>query len=423
MIRIANNQTSSLRRRSWSFVSTTLNDYSSKLNVSHDGNDNGKLSLSSACRLETTIDLSQKCTKFGPYQRSPFLTTSRHFSSSVKDNNDGTFYDLNNGSNLPTFEESLSTLSGSPIGESDVADNAEIVDAVTSATSTFEPVWYSPPDQAINLVQFVHDASGLEYAACIFAITIALRSALFPLMAISQRNMSRLAHMKPEMDVISGKMQALNSNSTMEERTRLQRQYYALMQKYECNPLKSVAVMLAQFPVFIGMFLGLKKMPEYFDVTAGGYYWFTDLTVADPYYILPCITAATFIAGVEVNKELTIASNPQQGPIMINAMRGLGLLMIPATGYFPSIVFCYWVANNSFTFVQMMAFKQPALRNLLGIWEAPKPVPGQTQKGMQEMYTDWSENRAKENEEKEKKEKILEHNKRVAKRRTRRFRN
>ena len=34
----------------------------------------------------------------------------------------------------------------------------------------------------------------------------------------------------------------------------------------------------------------------------GGAYWFTDLTTADPTYILPALTALTFMASIEVEK-------------------------------------------------------------------------------------------------------------------------
>ena len=35
-------------------------------------------------------------------------------------------------------------------------------------------------------------------------------------------------------------------------------------------------------------------------MTTGGMYWFTDLTVPDPFYALPLITASTFLCIVEV---------------------------------------------------------------------------------------------------------------------------
>jgi len=35
-------------------------------------------------------------------------------------------------------------------------------------------------------------------------------------------------------------------------------------------------------------------------MTTGGLLWFTDLTITDPYYALPLLTAATFLASLEV---------------------------------------------------------------------------------------------------------------------------
>ena len=35
----------------------------------------------------------------------------------------------------------------------------------------------------------------------------------------------------------------------------------------------------------------------------GGAYWFLDLTTPDPTYILPALTAVTFLASIEVENE------------------------------------------------------------------------------------------------------------------------
>jgi YidC/Oxa1 family membrane protein insertase len=59
-----------------------------------------------------------------------------------------------------------------------------------------------------------------------------------------------------------------------------------------------------QMPIFISFFVGLRRMAnapvESFHT--GGMLWFTDLTVCDPYYILPVITSVTLWATVEVSQ-------------------------------------------------------------------------------------------------------------------------
>ncbi len=58
-----------------------------------------------------------------------------------------------------------------------------------------------------------------------------------------------------------------------------------------------------QAPIFISMFLGLRKMANapVESLTTGGMLWFKDLTVVDPYFCLPLLTACTLALTLEVN--------------------------------------------------------------------------------------------------------------------------
>lgn len=47
----------------------------------------------------------------------------------------------------------------------------------------------------------------------------------------------------------------------------------------------------------------VEKVPSFKD---GGAFWFSDLTTADPLYMLPVLTSLTFLATVEVSIDFTI---------------------------------------------------------------------------------------------------------------------
>lgn len=67
--------------------------------------------------------------------------------------------------------------------------------------------------------------------------------------------------MNPEMKQIQERMKNIDMNDP-----KIQKQYRAQMQalfkKYDCNPMKSLALPFVQMPIFMGMFFGLKGMPE-----------------------------------------------------------------------------------------------------------------------------------------------------------------
>ena len=57
-----------------------------------------------------------------------------------------------------------------------------------------------------------------------------------------------------------------------------------------------------QIPLFISFFIGLRKMAQLpvESMTMGGLAWFTDLTIYDPYYVLPISASLTMLATIEV---------------------------------------------------------------------------------------------------------------------------
>ena len=89
--------------------------------------------------------------------------------------------------------------------------------------------------------------------------------------------------------------------------------------KYECNPMKSMASLVVQAPLFIGFFSALRafaahKLPSF---TEGGALWFTDLSVADPYYALPVLASATFLLTIELG-----AADGMEGQVHRGGLQG-----------------------------------------------------------------------------------------------------
>ncbi|MEE6528517.1 hypothetical protein FKM82_030912, partial [Ascaphus truei] len=71
--------------------------------------------------------------------------------------------------------------------------------------------------------------------------------------------------------------------------------------KHDVNPLRGFLVPLVQAPIFISFFVALRKM-SYLPVPSmqsGGIWWFSDLTAADPFYILPVIVTFSMWAVLE----------------------------------------------------------------------------------------------------------------------------
>lgn len=256
----------------------------------------------------------------------------------------------------------------------------------TLTQEAFDPKWWNIADQAINAVNFVDEISGFGYAGSILAVTCAIRAIIFPLAVRGQRASSRMAHLQPELAAIKQRYEALGT-PTQAEQKAFAENMKALFQRYEVTPFAALVTPLVQAPMFIGMFFGMKKLPDLFPEACanGGLYWFTDLTAPDPFYVLPVVCGLSFIATIESGKDQMIDANPQHGPVIVNVFRAMALVMVPVMTTFPAAMLCYWVPNNFITMTQSMLLRNETVKQQFGIWDRPKPMPGQaTDAGFQE---------------------------------------
>lgn len=70
----------------------------------------------------------------------------------------------------------------------------------------------------------------------------------------------------------------------------------------------------------------------------GGALWFTDLTIADPYYALPVITGLTFLLTVELGAADGMQGQPpEQMAKMKNFMRIFAVALVPLSASLPQV--------------------------------------------------------------------------------------
>merc|ERR1712071_46437 len=113
----------------------------------------------------------------------------------------------------------------------------------------------------------------------------------------------------------------------------------------------------------------------------------------------------TFLGTIEISKQSMQQNlSSTQGNLMTNVFRGMAVLMIPATLYFPSAALIYWVTNNTISFIQTAAFQQPAIRKALDIWAPPPPKhsmagsKGSQPQNLSEMMGDLFQSNKKDND-------------------------
>jgi YidC/Oxa1 family membrane protein insertase len=163
----------------------------------------------------------------------------------------------------------------------------------------------------------------------IIFLTIMIKAAFFPLSAASYRSMAKMRLVTPKM----AKLKELYG----EDRARLNQEMMELYKKEKINPLGGCLPILVQIPVFISLYWVLLGAVEMRNAPWLG--WITDLSVKDPFYVLPLIMGATMLIQTKLNPT---PPDPMQAKVMM-------IMPIVFTGmflFFPSGLVLYWVVNN-----------------------------------------------------------------------------
>ncbi|KAG9072741.1 Mitochondrial inner membrane protein oxa1l [Linnemannia hyalina] len=271
------------------------------------------------------------------------------------------------------------------------AQNAESITQVAMKYGDLKAmglVNFTPVGALETFLEAVHISTGLPWWATIAASTVMIRTALVPFIVKLQGNTARLHNVKPQLERLTENMKLAKETNDTAALARFSAQTQELFAKNDCNPLKSLMLPLLQAPVMISFYLALRDManlpvPQFRE---GGINWFTDLTIADPTYVLPVVSSLGFLAIMELGSE---AGGVAQPKAMKNVMRVMAVAMVPLTMNFPSAIFVYWLTSNFFTAGQILFFKAPAVRKFFNIPQLinhPKPKVAAKQPGFMESF-------------------------------------
>ena len=178
---------------------------------------------------------------------------------------------------------------------------------------------------------------GTPWWLAIVMLTFVVRTLLFPLTYQQVKNLRKLQDLKPEMDEI----RARYKDDVLTQREEIARLY----QERKVNPLGGCLPIALQLPIFLVLYYTIRQFDKLDSFRTGGLFWFTDLTVADPLFILPVAYVLTMMASQELAMRNTVAKQKQ-------IMRFMPLMFGFFLARFPAGLFVYWVTSNLITFCQ-----------------------------------------------------------------------
>ena len=196
------------------------------------------------------------------------------------------------------------------------------------------------------LLQNIHALLG-NWGWSIIVLTIVIKLAFFPLSAASYRSMAR-------MRAVSPKMQALKEQFG-DDRQKMSQAMMELYKKEKINPLGGCLPILVQMPVFLALYWVLLESVEMRQ--APWMFWITDLSIKDPFFILPIIMGVTMFIQQQLNPT-------PPDPMQAKVMKLLPIIFTFFFLWFPAGLVLYWVVNNCLSIAQQ--------------WYITRKITGQT---------------------------------------------
>jgi YidC/Oxa1 family membrane protein insertase len=168
-----------------------------------------------------------------------------------------------------------------------------------------------------------------NWGAAIILLTVLIKLLFFPLSAASYRSMAKMRVVAPKLEKIK--------QQSGGDREKLNRAMMELYKTEKINPLGGCLPVLVQIPVFIALYWAILASVELRYAPFFG--WVSDLSAADPYYILPLVMGASMIIQMRLNPK---PPDPMQARIMQIMPIAFSVIFF----FFPAGLVLYSIVNN-----------------------------------------------------------------------------
>ncbi len=196
-------------------------------------------------------------------------------------------------------------------------------------------------------LEWIHTAIVPNYGWAIILVTCLIKILFFPLTYKSQESMGKMQELNPKVQAIRNKYRSkLKDRQGRPNADATRQMNEEVMQVYKTagvNPASGCLPILLQAPVFFAFFRLLSTAVELRNAPWLG--WITDLSVADPNYVLPLVMGGTSVA---LQRMMPAAPDPMQRRMM----QFLPIMFTVFAFQFPSGLLLYWITNNVLSMAQ-----------------------------------------------------------------------
>lgn len=159
-----------------------------------------------------------------------------------------------------------------------------------------------------------------NYGIAIIILTILIRLITFPLQWKSFKSMKKMQKIQPDLQKIREKYK--------DEPQKLQSETMELFKRAGANPLSGCLPLLLQMPFFFAIYKVLYSAVELVDAPFVA--WIVDLSVKDPYYVLPVLMTISMFLQQKLTPQSTMDPTQQKVMLLMPIIFGFIMHSLPA---------------------------------------------------------------------------------------------
>ncbi|MEO6461096.1 MAG: YidC/Oxa1 family insertase periplasmic-domain containing protein [Bdellovibrionota bacterium] len=178
-----------------------------------------------------------------------------------------------------------------------------------------------------------------NFGVSIIALTLIVRLLFWPLSKKAYTSTNRMKELQPEMERIKKKYDSTDKSQA----EKMNKEVFALYKTKKVNPLGGCLPMLLQLPIFLGLYGALNHSIDLYQAPFFG--WIQDLSMRDPFYILPALWTVSLLGYMQVNPQAMNTSQPGM-PNMKWIMMGMNVFFGFLSKDWPSGLVLYLVVSN-----------------------------------------------------------------------------
>lgn len=209
---------------------------------------------------------------------------------------------------------------------SELAPGLELVKDYGWTTIMAKPLFW--------LLNHLHGLIG-NWGWAIVALVVLLKAAFYWLNASAYRSMAKMKALNPRIQTMREQLK--------DEPQKMQQEMLKIYREEKVNPIGGCLPIVIQIPVFIALYSVLSSSVEIRNAPWIG--WITDLSVKDPFFVLPALMTASTLLQTWLNPT-------PPDPVQAKMMWIMPMLFSVMFFFFPAGLVLYWFTNNVLSIAQ-----------------------------------------------------------------------